>query len=202
MGDFVSQAEFSRRRGVSRKSVTVWRRHGLVVMRGELVDVDASEARLAERPDIIKDGKTNRGPVTPGNDPEKISATPSKNKPDGPPVAAPVIAEIPPDAIGWTHAEAARRKEISLAILRDMEVKQKRGELVPIAGIRPAWARVVIGARDNFLSLPERARLACGLNKTQTATLQNLVREVLHKAVMGSPNPEPPQPDITVPGRK
>jgi hypothetical protein len=59
MGDFVSQAEFSRRRGVSRKSVTVWRRYGLVVMRGGLVDVDASEARLAERPDIIKGGKTN-----------------------------------------------------------------------------------------------------------------------------------------------
>jgi hypothetical protein len=83
-----------------------------------------------------------------------------------------------------------------------MEVKQKRGELVPVAAIKPAWARVVIGARDNFLSLPERARLACGLNKTQTATLQNLVREVLTKAAMGSPNPEPPRPDITVPGRK
>lgn len=169
------------------------------VMRGGLVDVDASEARLAERPDIIKGGKTNRGPVAGGD----TTVSPTKTR-KGHPVAepAPVIAEIPPDAIGWTHAEASRRKEISLAILRDMEVKQKRGELVPVAAIKPAWARVVIGARDNFLSLPERARLACGLNKTQTATLQNLVREVLTKAAMGSPNPEPPRPDITVPGRK
>jgi hypothetical protein len=199
MQTLMNQAAFARHRGVSRFAVTHWKRLGLLVMRGGLVDVDASEAKLAERPDIIKGGKTNQGPVAGGD----TTVLPTKTR-KGHPIAEParVIAEIPPDAIGWTHAEAARRKEISLAILRDMEVKQKRGELVPIAGIRPAWARVVIGARDAILALPERARLACGLNNTQTATPQNLVREVLTKAAMGSPNPEPPQPDITVPGRK
>jgi len=35
-----------------------------------------------------------------------------------------------------------------------------------------------------------------------TVTLERLVREVLHKAAMGSPNPEPPRLDITGPGRK
>jgi hypothetical protein len=47
MADLVTQAEFARRRGVSRKTVTKWKQAGKLVMQGELVDVEASEARLA-----------------------------------------------------------------------------------------------------------------------------------------------------------
>jgi hypothetical protein len=44
----VSQAEFSRLLGVSRKTVTIWKAEGKIVMNGERVDVEASRERLAK----------------------------------------------------------------------------------------------------------------------------------------------------------
>lgn len=42
----VTQAEFAKLMDVSRKTVTVWKRAGRIVMVGELVDADASRARF------------------------------------------------------------------------------------------------------------------------------------------------------------
>ena len=41
-----TQAAFARRHGVSKKTVTIWKRQGRVVMVGSLVDVGASDALL------------------------------------------------------------------------------------------------------------------------------------------------------------
>jgi hypothetical protein len=62
----MSQAEFARRHGVSRKSVTLWKRNGLVVMRGDSVDVEASDEMLRMYRNE-HDGRAQRGqpkPVT------------------------------------------------------------------------------------------------------------------------------------------
>ena len=42
----ISQAAFARMHGVSRKTVTVWKASGLIVMSGNSVDVESSNARL------------------------------------------------------------------------------------------------------------------------------------------------------------
>jgi hypothetical protein len=42
----ISQAAFARMHGVSRKTVTVWKTSGLIVMSGDSVDVESSNARL------------------------------------------------------------------------------------------------------------------------------------------------------------
>jgi len=56
---FLSQAEFARRRGVSRKSVTVWKAKGLLILSADgQVDVPASNLKLRGRPYV------NRGGVT------------------------------------------------------------------------------------------------------------------------------------------
>lgn len=51
---FVTQAEFARLRGVSRKTITKWKACGYLVMdhRGLLVDIVASAIELAKRPAI------------------------------------------------------------------------------------------------------------------------------------------------------
>ena len=45
--ELISQAAFARMHAVSRKTVTVWKASGLIVMSGNAVDVEASNARLA-----------------------------------------------------------------------------------------------------------------------------------------------------------
>src|SRR6516164_8242762 len=42
----VSQAEYARRLGVSRAAVAQWKKSGRLVLQGDLVDVDATDAKL------------------------------------------------------------------------------------------------------------------------------------------------------------
>ena len=44
----MKQAEFSVRHGVSRKTVTQWKKRGWLVFEGDLVDVVASDAMIAK----------------------------------------------------------------------------------------------------------------------------------------------------------
>ena len=62
---FITQAEFARLNGVSRKTVTVWKQQGYCIMTaGGQVDVVASNKMLRGRPDCYRGGVvTHRSPV-------------------------------------------------------------------------------------------------------------------------------------------
>jgi len=53
---FMRQSAFAAYRGVSRKTVTKWKSRGLLVLKGDLVDVAASDAALDARPPIYRGG--------------------------------------------------------------------------------------------------------------------------------------------------
>lgn len=55
-----SQAAFARRKNWNRSTVTRRKAQGLIVMQGELVDVEATEARLAAAADPLKEGVRQR----------------------------------------------------------------------------------------------------------------------------------------------
>jgi hypothetical protein len=56
----VTQAEFARLKGVSRKTVTVWKDQGRLTMNGNLVDVEASQAELLRSASGASLGKRSR----------------------------------------------------------------------------------------------------------------------------------------------
>jgi hypothetical protein len=145
---FITQAEFAKLRGSSKFSVTHWKQLGLLVMKGRLVDVAASEKLLDARP-ISKRGRgTNR-------------------RPDAAPVA-PALAEVPPEvleatpakvltsAANWTTAEANRRKEIALALTRQLEYDLKSGAVVQIADVRMTVETEYAVVRDRILQAPSK----------------------------------------------
>jgi len=53
---FMRQAAFAPYRCVSRKTVTKWKSRGLLVLKGDLVDVAASDSALDARPLINRGG--------------------------------------------------------------------------------------------------------------------------------------------------
>ena len=58
---FLIQADFARRRGVSRKAVTGWKQKGLLVFSDVgLIDVEASEWNPVQRPASYRRGVTHR----------------------------------------------------------------------------------------------------------------------------------------------
>jgi len=92
MDEFLSQAAFSRARGVSRKQVTVWKQTGLLVLRGKLVDVEASEKLIDARPEKFRGGVTNRRPIASPRPAKAPSAHKAKHTAAEAPVTiAPVV---------------------------------------------------------------------------------------------------------------
>jgi hypothetical protein len=58
----MTQAAYARYRGVSKVTVLNWRRRGAITMRGDLVDVEASDKFLNGRPEKYRGGTATRRP--------------------------------------------------------------------------------------------------------------------------------------------
>ncbi|WP_461659002.1 hypothetical protein [Methylorubrum aminovorans] len=120
---FLSQAEFARRRGVSRKAVTTWKQKGLLVLDGAgRVDVERTEWNLDQRPTTYRGGVTHR-PVRAkdGNNASHAEAAP---KPAPKPQLRPAPLDgdggqedtFDPDDPNLPTAIAVRRKENWLGV--------------------------------------------------------------------------------------
>lgn len=67
------------------------------------------------------------------------------------PPPRPVVAEP-----RVSESEARRRREVAQAELRELELGEKRRELLPAADVHAVWAEQLAALRDRFMNLPER----------------------------------------------
>ncbi len=82
-----------------------------------------------------------------------------------------------------TKAEADRRKAVALAELRELELRQKRGELLAVADVRREWAEGYAALRDRILALPDR--LAARLAGRGEQEVRLLLRDELEECLRG-----------------
>lgn len=181
----LSQAEYSRYRGVSRKTVTVWKTKGeLVLSASGLVDVAASDARLASRPQV------NRGGVT-----SAIKATGNGNEPRTPAASKPPAAMLQGSveeiavSFDWSHAEAARVKEVYLALLRKQEFETAQGKLVEIEAVGEAVEREYAVVRERLLAIP--GKLAAKLVDRDRVAIELALSEEINEALNELHDPDP-----------
>jgi len=80
-----------------------------------------------------------------------------------------------------TKDEADRRKAVALAELRELEVRQKRGELLDAAEVQKQWAAGLAALRDRLLSLPDR--LGAVLAGRGEVEARAVLREALEEAL-------------------
>ncbi|KQP99897.1 hypothetical protein ASF59_10910 [Methylobacterium sp. Leaf121] len=166
---YVSQAEFARRRGVSKKTVTEWKQRGLLTMtEASLVDVEASEWSLDQRPATYRGGVAHR----------PVRAIPRDEEPVGKPArsAAPRPAEptseqqddgghgdggaeFDPEDPNLSLAQAAQRKENHLGLLRRLEYLTKQGILVERAAAEAAFFEEGRAFRDALIAWPARVSI-------------------------------------------
>lgn len=199
---FLSQAEFARRRGVSRKAVTAWKQKGLLVLDdGGLVDVDRTEWALDQRPAKHRGGVTHR-PVraVQGNSPGATKV--ATGKASGPAVSS---AKSRPsdrpegdeedklDLTGetLTLAEAARRKENYLGLLRKQEYERGGGALVDRAAAERLFFEAARDLRDAWLAWPARVSVTMADElaidaRVLTTVLTRHVQQ--HLAELGEPH--------------
>jgi len=151
----MKQAAFARAQGWNKSTVTRLKQAGRLVMVGGRVDVLASLARIEEtggmRDDVAERHATERA--------KKTAATGRETGGEGQRTGeaektAP--ATDPDPARGETRADAQARKEAALADLAEMEVAQKRGELIPKDDVDTALRSLGASVRAKLDVLPDQ----------------------------------------------
>lgn len=158
-----TQAEFALKWGVSRKTVTVWCQRGIVILRPDkTVDVTASEAKLNARPEVY------RGGVKHG---VKLSkSSPCQTRRDSEDESS--------------LAEALRRKELATAKLRELELAEKEGRLLPTDQVTDAWVKIATVMRTRLLTIPSKlAPRLVGMKRAADfkEAIETEIREVLQE---------------------
>ncbi|MBU0752381.1 MAG: hypothetical protein KJ787_13995 [Gammaproteobacteria bacterium] len=125
MAETLSRANFARLLGVNRSTVTRWAEAGrLVLTAGGRVEVEASRQRLAEtsagRDDVAARHAIERGAAIPTHQPATENA----------PAAATGGNARTTVAGAESRADAQARKEAAAADLLEIELAQKRGQVI------------------------------------------------------------------------
>lgn len=179
MNETVTQAEFSRLREVTRAAVSLWKSKGLLVLTEDgLVDVDATDAKLAERPTV------NRGGV---------AKQPRERKRPSSGAATIDVSQVPLDELAkdldWTHAEAARVKEVYLALLRKQEFEVGEGKLVEIEQVARQVEREYSVVRERLLAIP--GKLASKLTGLDRPAIEMALSKEINGALNELHDPAP-----------
>jgi hypothetical protein len=165
---FMTLAAFARLHGVAKPTVTGWKQRDLLVMTVDgKVDVVASNARLADRPDVHRGGvaKVRPGKLVEGGataDDEQLGAA--------------------GDPAGWSRQEALRQREIAQAQLARIEADTAAGLVVPKADVVGVVRTEYAVVRVAFLGMASKLahRLATATTPEACGSLVDTeVREIL-----------------------
>jgi hypothetical protein len=150
----ISLAAFARLHGVSAPTVTGWKRRGYLVLVEGKVDVAASNARLAARPDVHRGGVAK---VRPGK--------------QAPIQSGAAAEEVPAD--GWSMHEAKRREMVAVAKMREQEQARQAGLVVLKSEILSAVRAEYGVVRPAMLALASRLahRLAAATTPAECSRL-------------------------------
>ena len=159
-----TQAEFAAAQGWHRSTVTRLKQAGRLVMQGRMVEVAASVARIEEtggmRFDVAERHAANR--AQPGTqlaqpEAEKTAQAPLAGAGEGTgsgdgAIAAPASGS----GTGERRSDAQARKEAALADLAEMDVQQKRGNLIPKDDVDAALRSFATSVRARLDVLPDQ----------------------------------------------
>ena len=185
--NFVSQAEFARRRKVSRKTVTEWKSKGLLTLSDAgLIDVEATEWALDQRPSKYRGGVTHRPVRADSGNKGPVQKPPARQAPDNVDGDEPLDLSSPDLPL----AEAVRRKENFLGLQRKQELERNEGKLVDREAAEKLFFDTARDFRDAWQSWPARiaVEMADELNvdpRALTTILNAHVRQ--HLTELGDP---------------
>ncbi|EHJ8971166.1 hypothetical protein G6S35_003117 [Salmonella enterica] len=184
----MNQAEFARRHGVSRKTVTQWKERGWLVMSGREIDVSASDAMLEKyrktviREDVLPEEETLL----------QTDADEYQDEGDDEDMSPDKVAERIMLATGATMSldEARRVKENYLALLTKLEYQQKEGGLVALDEAKEVLFTCARQSRDAWMNWPARvAPLMAADLDIPADRMTEVLTEHVHKhiSLLGEP---------------
>lgn len=129
----MSQADYARHRNVNRSHINRLAKRGILLMRGKLVDVAASDAVLDDKPVDQVLPEAQGAPQTPR-----------------------VAADLAGGAQPGNFAQARTAEMVFRARLRKLEFETKSGKFLPSNEVKVKWYTVARQIRDKLLALPAK----------------------------------------------
>lgn len=170
----VKQSEFARLHKVSRNTVTKWKSRGWLVLKGDRVDIEASNARLKK---YRRDGVTQ---------PEKVTKVTPKRGETSSQAAERIALSVAPFDLN----EARRVKENYLALLSQLEYDQKSGAVVAVQDVAKVWGEILARVRTRLLAIPAQCAPQAQRAKTvpeAQGVIQSAVTEALEELTADRP---------------
>lgn len=195
----MNQSDFAKLHGVSRKTVTMWKSRGWLIMSGDDIDVSASNAQLEKyRKTINRTGKDNtvapikKNPVPlPSKDKDKDKDADEGGDPSLESIARELLLE---NGAELSLDEARRVKENYLALLTKLEFQQKDGQLIEMTVAEEVLFNAFRQQRDAWLNWPSRVAplMAADLGVPADRMTEVLIEHVhKHISVLGEPEFNP-----------
>jgi phage terminase Nu1 subunit (DNA packaging protein) len=107
-----------------------------------------------------------------------------------------LAADFLPEDADVDLNEAKRRRELALAQLAELDLQERRGEVINADEVENTWATVIVNVRSRLLSLPTKAapllQGVTGLAETNEV-LKGLIYEALRE--LSASNFYLPEPD-------
>jgi phage terminase Nu1 subunit (DNA packaging protein) len=171
----VSQAEYARRCGVSKKTVTQWKQEGKLVLAEGGVDVEASDAYLKKyRSAGLKGNDQGNDSGNEGNEPLRVLEGETSEQ-----AAERILSATGAD---MTIEEAKRVKENYLALLNQLEYDRESGAVVAVADVAKAVGEEYARVRTRLLAIPSER--APDIHRMKTvAQVQDALQEMIVQAL-------------------
>jgi hypothetical protein len=165
MTELLTQAEFARYRDVDAAVVTRWKFRGKIVMSGNMVDKEASDALLAKRPPRYRGGTASQ---------PAGSAAPANGILEANDATQPLPQHFA--AADWSLAEAQRKKEVAIALKRQLDYETAAGKLVSAADVEAIVRSDYTTTVARILQIPSKVAPRVAAMSTATE-----VEALLHK---------------------
>lgn len=189
----MNQSDFAKLHSVSRKTVTTWKARGWLVLDGDDIDVDASNANIERfRKTVTQPAKKAAG-NTQGNKQgnktgNRSSGNKSGNKKDkdsAEPAAKVIERMIAENGVTMTRDEALTMKENFLALLTQLEYDIKSGQVLPYKDMIEAVGKEYSRMRTRLIAIaPEHGpRLRVLASTTNDAEFVQALQEVVYEAM-------------------
>lgn len=185
----MNQSDFAKLHGVSRKTVTTWKARGWLVLAGEDIDVEASNANIKRfRKTVTRPEKKPAGNKQGNKTGNRSSGNKSGNKNDKDLAESPtktVERMISENGLTMTLDVARQMKENFLALLTQLEYDIKSGQVLPYKDMIEAVGNEYARMRTRLIAIaPEHGpRLRVLASTTNDAEFVQALQEVVYEAM-------------------
>lgn len=185
----MNQSDFAKLHNVSRKTVTAWKARGWLVLAGDDIDVEASNANIERfRKTVTRPEKKSAGNTQGNKQGNNRKGNSSGNKSGGELAESPArIVEkmIAENGVEMTIDEAREMKENFLALLTRLEYEIKSGQVLPYKEMIEAVGGEYSRMRTRLIAIaPEHGpRLRVLASTTNDAEFVAALQEVVYEAM-------------------